>query len=273
VEGGVLPDEGSCIQVLHVCGRHGLNGIATDVIRVLQKVGIPLREIHLAPLLHSYCTANNIKDAFRVLSLIQSNDVDFSSRGMTPLTSMISRDLDSLDRGFSTLEEIHKEGGKVELAAVHAVMNAANTLHDLQRAVGIHKACSDLGVTPTIETYNILLSACVTARHRELGERMLAELRQNGLSPNAGTYERMIILYLKEHTYEDAFFMLEEMKGAQFVPPRSVYEAIVRKCVVARDVRWKLAVDEMKLCGYALDDKLADFIDNGGSSPDIGRRN
>ena len=113
-------------------------------------------------------------------------------------------------------------------------------------------------------TFNILLTACIAAEHRELGDRLLTEMREAKIKPDAGTYERLVVLCLTQPTYEDAFFYLEDMKGANIVPPQSVYEAIIRRCVSVGDSRYKLAVAEMLEHGYEMPAKLKAFIDSGG---------
>ena len=140
---------------------------------------------------------------------------------------------------------------------------------DLQRALGTYKAAGDLGVTPNVETYNLLLSACISARHRELGDRLLAEMREAGINPDAQTYERLIVLCLTQPTYEDAFYYLEEMKTVGLTPTQAVYEAIIRKCFSVGDTRHQLAMEEMLESGYEVNGKLRAFLEGRRGNSDI----
>jgi len=91
-------------------------------------------------------------------------------------------------------------------------------------------------------------------------------MRETSITPNTHTYERLIVLCLTGPTYEDAFFYLEEMKGLDFYPSQSVYEAIVRRCVSAKDQRYRIAIEEMQEFGYNVPSSLQRFIDYKGRS-------
>src|SRR5258708_25663453 len=89
----------------------------------------------------------------------------------------------------------------------------------------------------------------------------MKESRDAGIKPDAGTYERYIILCLTQPTYEDAFFYLEEMKGAGFKPTFKVYDSIIRRALRAQDSRWKLAVTELLEAKYRMTPGLKALID------------
>ena len=128
-----------------------------------------------------------------------------------------------------------------------------------------YKAAAQVGVKPDIDTYNLLLEGCVGARHRQLGDRLLADMKEAGIKPDVTTYQRMVLLCLTQTTYEDAFFYLEEMKALKIVPPIEVYEHIIRKLVHVGDTRYKIALEELKECGYEVSSRLHSFISSGGN--------
>ena len=98
-----------------------------------------------------------------------------------------------------------------------------------------------------------------------LGDKLIAEMREAGISPDARTYERLIVLCLTQPTYEDAFYYLEEMKTLGLHPSHAVYEAIIRKLVSVGDTRYKIALEELKECGYPVSSRLESFISSGGA--------
>jgi pentatricopeptide repeat protein len=266
VELGVIPVEGQCIEVLHTAARCGLPDLAMHALQVLFGLEVPLEEHHLAPVLEAFCERRMIEEAFSIVNLMRSSDVQFTQETALPLTNCICGHIDQVDEAWSILEKMHQEHKPVDVVSLNAIIHAAAILNDLQRAIGTYKAFANFDVQPTISTFNYLLSGCISASHRELGDKLLSELRELHLIPDTKTFERMIILCLTQTVYEDAFFYLEEMKGQGYLPPLSVYTALIRKCVVSGDVRWKIALDEMKECGFEVSPALQIFIDTGGNS-------
>ncbi|KAG2150956.1 hypothetical protein DEU56DRAFT_880543 [Suillus clintonianus] len=260
----VTPDEGLCLDVLHTAARRGLSELAADVIRVLRLLGADWQEYHFAPLVEALCNAGKLKDAFGTLDLMRSSNIFPTATTAQPIYDFLKQDIDKVDSAWELLDQLRNEGKTIDRTAINAIIRAAISLSDLQRAVGAYKSFPDYKCVPDIDTFNSLLSGCIAASHRELGDRLLLELKELGIKPDATTYERIIILCLTQASYEDAFFYLEEMKAQKFVPPRSVYDAIIRTCVAAGDSRYTLALDELKQCGYTVSHSLQEFIDSGG---------
>jgi len=268
----MLPDEGCCTDVLYTAGRHGLHTLAMDVLTVLQRLGVSWREYHFAPVVEAFCRSGNIKEAFGVLALMRENDLEPTAETALPIYNHIRTDADKVDEAWDILETMREEGKPASIIALNVIIQASIALGDLQRAVGMYKVFSDLNVLPNIDTYNLLLSGCITVKHRGLGDRLMADLKEHSLKPNALTYERLILLCLTQAVYEDAFYYLEEMKGEGLKPPINIYEAIIRRCVSVGDTRYKLAVDEMTEQGYFVSHRLSGFIDSGGERDEPDRR-
>ena len=237
-----------------------------DVFRVLQTIPIDLQEYHFAPIIESFCRTNRIKEAFSTLSLMSQHKVDPNSDTAHPIFDAIRVSADAVDAAWDALEALHSEGQTVDITAVNVVIRASVALGDLQRAFGTYQLCADLGVKPTLDTYHSLLSGCIVARHRELGNRLISEMKEAKIKPNARTYERLIVLCLTGDTYEDAFFYLEEMKAEKLYPPLSVYEAIIHRCVLDKDARYAVAVQELKEFGYELSENLNKIIYGDGEA-------
>ncbi|CAL1706575.1 unnamed protein product [Somion occarium] len=269
----MLPDEGCCIAVLHTVARHKLTSLGMDVFRVLQSIGVAWEEYHFVPLIECFAGAGLLKEAFALLELMRTNGIEPLPESGIPIFKVIAQSVEALDEAWALLEDLHAGGKPVDVIALNTAIHAAASLGDLQRAIGIYKVFPDFGVKPTVDTYNWLLSGCIAVRHRELGDRLLSDMREANIEPNEVTYERLIILCATQTTYEDAFFYLEEMKTAGFKPPLTVYEAIIRKCVSNGDSRYKLAVDEMLEQGYHMLSRLNSFIASGGEHDNKDRSN
>ena len=211
------------------------------------------------------CTRGEIKEALTLLDFMRKNNMPPSLGTASPILAYISKDTDAVDDAWAKLEEIHESGQAVDPAALNVVIQAAVALKDLQRAVGTYKAAAQIGVKPNIDTYNLLLEGCIHARHRELGDKLLSDMKTAGIKADVTTYRHMVLLCLTQTTYEDAFFYLEEMKALRMVPPLAVYEGIIRKLVSVGDTRYKIALEELKECGYQVSPRLESFISSGGA--------
>ncbi|KAH8994719.1 hypothetical protein EDB86DRAFT_1240832 [Lactarius hatsudake] len=262
----VLPDEGCAIEVLHTAGRHGLPELALDVLRVLKTIDVELREYHFAPIIEAFCRTNRIKEALSTLTSLRQNNVEPNADTAHCVFESIRVNTDAIDAAWDALESLHAEGQTIDITAVNVVIQASIALGDLRRAFGTYQMCTELGVKPTLDTYHSLLSGCIAAQNRELGDRLITELKEAKIKPDARTYERLIVLCLTGETYEDAFFYLEEMKAEKLSPPLSVYEAIIQRCVLAKDDRYGIALEELQEFGYTVSPALERIIGEKGET-------
>ena len=251
--------------MLDTAARHGLPTLAAEAIRELESIGVNFQEHHFTPMVDSFIKTEQIKEAFCVLDLMRAAQVNPTIDSAFSILQAIRHDPEAIDNAYTKLEEIHKEGQKVDVVAVNVLIKACGLLNDLQRAVGIYKAMPSLSVQPDAETYEMLLRACRATRHIELGERLFGEMQEAGIKPTAKAFEAFISLILTQTDYENAFFYLEEMKGAGHTPSYNIYEEIVKTCVASQDGRHKLAVEELEQMGYKPSARLRNFIKTGGA--------
>lgn len=262
-----IPDEGLCLDVLHTCGRNGMPVLAGEVLSLLTEQEIPLQEHHFSPLIEALCCRNLIKDAFSTIMRMDAAGITPTDHTTYPIFRHIIEDPERLETACNHLEALQQEAETpFHVAAFNCVIRAAISLGDLQRAIGLYNSLPGFKVKPDVDTYNLLLGGCVAARHRELGDKLLLEMKEAHVPPNPRTYERLIVLCLTQTNYEDAFFYLEEMKDQKMAPGLTIYESLIRKCVAMGDMRYKLALEELEERGYKVDDALQTFIDTGGES-------
>jgi len=247
----VTPDEGVCLAVLNTAARHGLTDLATDVLRVLQSAGVEWQEHHFASIIAALCRNSQLKEALITLSIMRNRDISPTSKTTRPILDAIGNSVETLDNTWKIVEEIEKERGQVDTTALNVLIQASVQLGDLQRAMGSYKSFEELCAYPDIETFNILLDGCIIAKHRQLGDVLLDQMKAANLTPNDDTFERMVYLCLTQEKYEDAFFYLEEMKAAGHVPPLRIYAKLIRRCIKANDSRYKMAFEEMGEIGYS----------------------
>ncbi|OCH84665.1 hypothetical protein OBBRIDRAFT_764006 [Obba rivulosa] len=246
----ITPDEGCCLLVLTTAARHGLSSLGLDVLQILKSMHVVWEEYHIAPILEAFCRDGNVQHAFEMLSLMRANDILPTTETTQPLFELLCSIPGAIDEAWTILDELNKQGKIVDVAALNVIIQTAIAVGDLQMALGVYKAAGDLRVRPNLETFNLLLAGCIASEQRQLGDRLLTEMKEMHIKPDPRTYERLIMLCLTQVTYEDAFFYLEEMKSTGIMPPLSVYEAIVLRCIRTGDPRSQLAFEEMRECGY-----------------------
>lgn len=241
--------------------------LASEVLSLLTEQKIPLLEHHFTPLIEAMCHRAQIKDAFQVIMRMDNAGIPPTTETTYPIFRYISEDAERLEVACNYLEDLQQEVQvPFPVAAFNCVIQASISMGDLQRAIGLYNSFSEFNVKPNVDTYNLLLGGCIATNHRELGDKLLLDMRNAHVLPDARTYERLIVLCLTQTNYEDAFFYLEEMKEQKMVPGLNIYESLIRKCVAMGDTRYKLAVEELLECGYKVERSLQAFIDTGGQN-------
>ncbi|KAK7472632.1 hypothetical protein VKT23_000745 [Stygiomarasmius scandens] len=250
------PDEGLCVQVLNTAARHGLPDLATDALRALKATGVQWQEHHFAPLLESFANAGQMKEAFITIEIMQKSNIPPLPTTLLPILNSIKKDVDSLDAAWAVVDKLHQEK-HLDQIVLNLLLEAAVALGDLQRAVGAYKSFDEYKIKANRDTFYALLKGCVTARHRDLGDLILEDMKAAGMNRDQKTYELMVELCLSQDTYEDAFVFLEDMKAEGFVPSAETYQSLIRKCLYNGDDRYRLALEGMKEAGHSVSRKFS----------------
>lgn len=230
-------------------------------------------------MLDAFCHNGKISDAMDTLAVMRQQGMCHPTlETAEPIVRLVGQSTDLLDSAFFALETLRREGRTVDIAAFNAVIKAAEALRDLPRAMAIYTQAQSLGVRPSTETYNVLLSACVATRAKDQGLRLIAKMDSEAstkkqtkqteqaetsepLVPfNSETFERVIELCLTQTKYDDAFHWLDKMKQAKLRVPLTTYEALVRKCIDRNDKRYRAVLEEMQLGNYKPSNKLVEYV-------------
>ena len=255
----MTPGEGTCVAVLNTAARHGIPDLATDALRVLQVIGVPWEEYHFAALIEAFTRNGQLKEAIKTLGIMRTHDIVPLPETASSITDAI-KDTGAVDATWAIIDELCDSGTEIDGSAIAALIKASVRLGDLQRAIGAYKSLADYGLRADLPIYNLLFQGCVAARHRELGNQLLDEMKTAKIAPNQETFENFIHLVLTQTDYEDAFFYLEEMKTAGFRPTFLVYETLVEKLYREHDSRAKVAAEEMLEQGYRPNARLQRLI-------------
>lgn len=281
--GAFEPDEGLCSTVIGVAGRHDRPDLATSVMENLGRQGIVPKEYHFPPLLEALCGSGRVSDAMEVLTSMRNSGFHADLTAAEPIVGALSKSSEDVDKGFYGLQALRTTGKPVDVAAFNAVLKAAETLGDANRAMVIYRQAEGLRVVPNLETYHVLLSACASAGAIPQAEFLLGDMEKRGdgvadgktitslsSSFDATTYGLLVELYLTGTDYEKAFEYLELMKSKGIRPPLSVYEGLVKKCVAEGDGRSQPLLQEMQAGQYKPSAGLITFVKRvagGGSQP------
>jgi pentatricopeptide repeat protein len=210
------------------------------------------KEHHFAAIIEAFCRLRQFKEAVLVLDLMNSSNIIPDSGTTRPFVDHLKQDPESIDATWSAIEDLHKDGRRLDIVVPRAVIIAAIFQKNLSKALAFYKALPGFNLSPDLDIFNQLLQGCVQAADRQLGDTVLTDLQANKIKPNQDTYQNFIYLCLTQSNYEDAFFYLEEMKAAGFKPSPSVYIALVDKCFESNDLRYQIALEEMEECGYSI---------------------
>ncbi|GAO46106.1 hypothetical protein G7K_0346-t1 [Saitoella complicata NRRL Y-17804] len=245
--------EGLALRILLAAGRHGKPDFATEILRAVAS-NAPFSEPMFASLLEAYIGAGDAKNAFMVLPIMRQAGVTPTLKTAFPLVSYISKDIETVDRAFFTLQDLQKEHKTVDLVAVSAVIKACIRLNDLERAVSTLQDMSQFKLKPDSDTYDMLLAACAADSNKNLSLYIAKDMASNNVAPTAATFTHIIGTSLWAGSdYEEAFVYLEEMKAAGFKPSQEIYTELIRKCVIYNDGRATVALEEMQAFGYETD--------------------
>ncbi|KAI9807453.1 MAG: hypothetical protein M1833_000198 [Piccolia ochrophora] len=271
------PSDGLCLNVLHTAAREGDTDLAADVFRVLSNRNFSFAVAHYEALLEAYCVANDVKMALTVLSVMTGAGRPPEDASMIPLLDLLRRgDASAPRRALKILRSLHAEKQPIPTAAVNCIIAAFISQDSLTHALQLYNDLNALCPKgPSVFTFNILLHGCVVAARKDTAMFLASELLALNIAPNAQTYDALVVVSCSDSdppaftaakevgeeqsktmdgpappSYEDAFRYLAEMQAANYTPRFATYEALVKRCTMARDVRaWSL-VEEAKEKGY-----------------------
>jgi pentatricopeptide repeat protein len=259
-----VPEEGLCTLVIGVAGRHNKPDLATSVMAVLGEEDITPKEYHFPPLLEALCGSGRVSDAMEVLTVMRSSGFNADLAAAEPIVNALSKSAEDVDKGFYGLQALRATGKQIDVAAFNAVLKAAEVLGDPNRAMVIYRQADGLGVVPNLETSHVLLAACASAGAINQAEYLLNDMKKRDVATvteyDVTTYDLLVKLYLTGTDIEKAFGYLEEMKSKGIRPPLSVYEALVKKCVLEGDGRSQPLLQEMQAGSYKPSNDLVQYV-------------
>lgn len=257
------PDEGVCLHVLNLAGKHGDPKLASDVIRVLGEEGYTYRECHFSPLIEAFASTGDIESTFQVFAAMRQVGVIPSKKTALPLAYKLGHDKNAIRKARDILEKIAKtEGQEVDITVFNLIIHALAFNNENDEAISMFSRAKEFGVKPNSETLDATLDACIHCKDAELGVTIYQEQRSRGVNFTASTLSKMVTLMCTQTDYEDAFKYLEKMKKSNLVPLRGCYYKLIKTLSAANDPRLDLAIEDMNACGYTISSHMEEYMSN-----------
>lgn len=257
------PDEGVCLHVLDLAGKHGDPQLAGDVIRVLGEEGYTYRECHFSPLIESFASTGDIASTFQVFTAMRKVGVIPNKKIALPIAHKLGRDKNAVRKARNILEEMAKtEGQEVDISAFNLIVHAFAFNKEYDEAISMYSRTKEFGVQPNTETLDATLDACIHCKDASLGTMIYHEQLSRGIKATATTLSKMVTLMCTQEDYEDAFKYLERMKKLHLIPLRGCYFKLVKTLSAANDPRLEMAIDDMKAYGYNLSNHMEEYMGN-----------
>jgi pentatricopeptide repeat protein len=252
-------------MVINAAGVAGQPEIIQAAIEKLRCMNVALQEYHVAPLMAAFtfhCMIPEALDLFEFMEVHRIQPTRFTAR---PLMKLLLEE-DNLQLAISHLRARTETKGR-NLASTFNCILAATLKDNSTHTMALGKEMDDLKVTPTVDTYNILIHAACLRRSTEAAHAYYEELLEKGIEPNKETYERIIVLLTSEPAYDDAFLYLHRMTSAHIVPSAEMLTGLAKKCSIRFDARWKQLVRQMEKHNYNVSDELMEFLVTNGRAP------
>jgi pentatricopeptide repeat protein len=165
-----------------------------------------------------------------------------------PLFLHLSQSTALPPKAWEVLQALHENDHAIPVAGVNVVIEASIAVGNFKEAVELYKQLHTICESgPNTETFNVLFQGLSRRGPKGMAMFLASEMRALGIKADHLTYDRLILICLKEDDYEDAFRYLEEMKdigsgkeeGGQkgWWMRGGTASAMVRRCVVAADER------------------------------------
>ena len=173
-----------------------------------------------------------------------------------PIFQYLTRNDHLPDKAWRALKSLHREGHVVPAAAVNVVIEAKIKPGHFAKAVEFYKELHTICEKgPNTETFNLLLQGTASQSNKAMAMFFASEMRALGIKADRLTYDRLILICLYHHDYEDAFRYLEEMKiaGADKVENGQkrwwmrggTAALLIQRCFEAKDPRGRDLLTEL----------------------------
>ncbi|KAI1002923.1 hypothetical protein K3495_g5280 [Podosphaera aphanis] len=210
--GNLIPSDGVLSAVLNAAARHSDAHLATSATRILSRRSA-VEPYHYEALMEAYARAKDLKLAFRVLSVMEKAGLNPDASNTRPLFAYLSSDPEIPSSAWEVLIKLHADGQKIPLTAINVVIEACVRLRNIDLAMLFYKRIHTISSGPNTATFNHLLQGLskTTTSAKAIAMFLASEMSSLEVTPDNITYDRLILICIREKDYEDAFQYLDEM--------------------------------------------------------------
>ena len=243
------PPAGICINILNTAARHGDTYLATSALRQLgRRSGNPIQLHHYEALLETYATANDLRTALTLLTIMGASGYPPTESSTRPIYTYLHQSPSLPAKALSILEDLREQDRQIPIQAINVIMQASISHHDLTAALSLYKSLHALApyLSPDTASFNILFRGCVQAARKDLAMFLASEMLALKVGPDSLTYDRLILVCLNtEAAIDDAWRYFEEMRDLGWWPRGGTTIALARRACERGDQRtWELIHDE-----------------------------
>lgn len=254
------PSDGICANALNVAARFADPILATSAVRLLSSRRTTLSPFHYEALLASYVGSDDMKTAFRIIGVIERAGFVPDSAMARPIFVHLTTSPELPSIAWKILEEQFESGHNVHTMAVNVVIEATTANGHFLEAMSLYKDLHNICKSgPNTDTFNVLLQGAEKAQNKDHAMFLASEMLALGVKADFLTYDRLIMICLRDDDYEDAFNYLHEMitvgkdkfengmKG-WWIRCGTATE-LARRCIKEGDPRARHIIEEMRRRG------------------------
>lgn len=249
-QGFLNPASGICLNVLKVAARIGDTDLAQSVFQLLGERGTVFEDEHYELLMESYITAKDMKQAFTLLCIMHDTNARPDLGTVRGLVYHLRVSESARRKAHATLGKLGKERA-VPAVAMNALIEAAVAANHLDEAVEYYKSMHSICAKPSrnVDTFNCLLRGCRSADRKDTAMFVASEMVALSVKPDALTYDRLVLVCLKETDFEDAFRYYFEMSAQGLKPRLGTLFFLAKKSANAADSRTARLLEDMDSFG------------------------
>jgi pentatricopeptide repeat protein len=257
---------------MNLAARNKDIDLAQDVFDFLGRRDTVFEAQHYEVMLEAYVNADMPTNGFYILSAMQQAGVLPTEGTTRRLFSWLKNNPDRLEEMYIELKNIKESGGSIPVAAVNVLIEAAVQRKKLTLAIDLYKAIPETCVSPAnLATFNTLLRLYRYHKRKDLALMLASEMVSAGISPDALTYDRMMLVCLSERDYEDGVRYYREMRAKGFEPRYGSALTLVRTLTKWGDGRVYELLEELQgmdlpLLMGVLRDWVQDNFGKGGNT-------
>ncbi|POS86796.1 hypothetical protein EPUL_001754 [Erysiphe pulchra] len=210
--GYLIPSDGMLSAVLNTAARHADPYLATSAASILSTRSA-LDPYHYEALIEAYAKSKDLKSAFRALCIMAKAGLNPDASNTRPLLACLSSDRKLPSLAWDVLTDIYSDGQTITITAINVILEASASHLNVDEAMLMYKKIHTICSGPNTATFNHILQALSKTVIPSKKEAMFlaSEMKSLGIKPDKLTYDRLILVCIREKDYEDAFRYLDEM--------------------------------------------------------------